>query len=71
MDDARQALQLAGAVGAECLVLVSGPRRGHIHSHARRLLVDAVKALAEDAAEQGVALALLPMSPVVGRIGRS
>ena len=66
VDDARQALQLASAVGAECLVLVSGPRRGHIQSHARRLLVDAVKALAEDAAELGVALALLPMSPVVG-----
>jgi sugar phosphate isomerase/epimerase len=66
VDDARQALQLASAVGAECLVLVSGPRRGHIQSHARRLLVDAVKALAEDAAELGVALALLPMSPAVG-----
>jgi sugar phosphate isomerase/epimerase len=66
VDDARQALQLASAVGAECLVLVSGPQRGHIQSHARRLLVDAVKALAEDAAELGVALALLPMSPAVG-----
>jgi sugar phosphate isomerase/epimerase len=66
VDDARQALQLASAVGAECLVLVSGPRRGHIQSHARRLLVDAVKALAEDAAELGVTLALLPMSPEVG-----
>jgi len=65
VDDARQALQLAGAIGAECLVLVSGPRRGHIRTHARRLLIDAVKALADDAAEQGVALALLPMSPVV------
>ena len=66
VDDARQALQLASAVGAETLLLVSGPRRGHIQSHVRRLLVDAVKALAEDAAELGVALALLPMSPTVG-----
>lgn len=68
VDDARQALQLAGAIGAEYLVLVSGPRRGHIRTHARRLLVDAVKALADDAAEQGVALALLPMSPVVSPV---
>lgn len=67
VDDARQALQLAGAVGAECLVLVSGPRRGHICSHARRLLVDAVKALADDAAELGVTLALLPTSPAISR----
>jgi sugar phosphate isomerase/epimerase len=65
VDDARQALRLAGALGAECLTLVSGPRRGHARSHARRLLVDAVKALADDAAEQGVALALEPMSPLV------
>jgi sugar phosphate isomerase/epimerase len=63
VDDARHALQMASAVGAECLMLVSGPRRGHIRSHARRLLVDAVKALADDAAELGVTLALLPMSP--------
>jgi sugar phosphate isomerase/epimerase len=66
VDDARQALQLASAVGAECLTLVSGPRRGHIQSHSRRLLVDAVKALSEDAAELGVTLALLPTSPAVG-----
>jgi sugar phosphate isomerase/epimerase len=65
VDDARHALRLAGALGAECLTLVSGPRRGHVRSHARRLLVDAVKALADDAAEQGVALALEPMSPLV------
>jgi sugar phosphate isomerase/epimerase len=65
VDDARQALQLASSVGAECLVLVSGPRRGHILSHARRLLVDAIKALADDAAELGVTLALLPTSPAV------
>jgi hypothetical protein len=41
VDDARHALRLAGAIGAECLTLVSGPRRGHVRSHARRLLVDA------------------------------
>ncbi len=62
VDDARQAVHLAGALNAECLVLVSGPQCGHIGSHARRLVVDAIKALAEDAAEQGVPLALQPMS---------
>ena len=57
--------------GPNRLLLVSGPRRGHIQSHVRRLLVDAVKALAEDAAELGVALALLPMSPWSVPIARS
>jgi sugar phosphate isomerase/epimerase len=64
IDDARRALQIAGRLGTECLVLVSGPQAGHIQSHARRLLVDAVKALTEDAADRGVTLALQPMCSV-------
>lgn len=61
VNEAKDALELAGALGAECLVLISGPQVGHIRSHARRLVIDALKALAEDAAEQGVTLALLPL----------
>jgi sugar phosphate isomerase/epimerase len=61
IDDARRALQTAGTMGAECLVLVSGPQAGHIQSHARRLLTEAVKALSDDAADRGVTLALQPM----------
>lgn len=60
VDDAQCALRLAGQLGAEKLVLVSGGRGGHIDSHARRLVVDALKALAETARELGVALALQP-----------
>ena len=41
-------------------MLVSGPQNGHIRNHARRLLIDAVKALSEDSAEHGVTLALQP-----------
>ncbi len=67
LDDAREAVRLAGALRAECLVLVSGPLNGHIRRHARRLVADAVKALSEEADEQGVTLALQPMRPELGR----
>jgi sugar phosphate isomerase/epimerase len=63
VDDARRAVRLAGRLGAECLVLVSGARTGHIGSHARRLVADAIKALAETAADEQVTLALQPMPP--------
>jgi len=61
VDDARQALQLAAQLGAENLVLVSGGRGGHIDSHARRLIVEALKCMAESARDLGVALALQPI----------
>ncbi len=63
--EAREFVKLAGALGAECLVLVSGPQRGHIRSHARKIVVDAVKALSDMAGQRGVALALQPMSPLL------
>jgi len=62
--DARQAIRFAGEVGAECVVVVSGSRGTHTLNHARRLLLDALRELADDAAEAGVDLALQPMHPM-------
>jgi sugar phosphate isomerase/epimerase len=67
IDDARRTVRLAGELGAQNLVLISGSRMGHIVSHAKRLLIDAVKALADDAAEQGVLLALQPVDRACAR----
>ena len=65
--DARAAIKAAAIVGAECLALVSGPRDGHIDTHARRLITQAVTILAPEAAEAGVTLALQPMRPEFSR----
>jgi len=59
--DAKEAIRVSGAMGAESLVIVTGARAGHTRNHARRLLVEALKSLADDAAEQQLALALQPM----------
>jgi len=61
LDDAAEAVRLAGAMKATCLVLYSGGRGGHTHGHARRLLREALVELAPLAREQGVPLALEPM----------
>jgi sugar phosphate isomerase/epimerase len=63
IDDAIEAVHLAGAMHAKCLVVYSGARAGHTHNHARRLLVSALKELAPLAAEHSVTLALEPMHP--------
>jgi sugar phosphate isomerase/epimerase len=65
--DARAAIKQAALVGAECLAIVSGPRDGHIDTHARRLITDALSVLAPEAAEAGVTLALQPMRPAFAR----
>jgi sugar phosphate isomerase/epimerase len=63
VDDAVEAIRLAGAMRANCLVIYSGARAGHTHNHARRLLVSALIELAPVAADQNVLLALEPMHP--------
>jgi sugar phosphate isomerase/epimerase len=63
IDDAIEAIRLAGAMGAQCLIIYSGARAGHTHNHARRLLVTSLKELAPLAAEQRVVLAIEPMHP--------
>ncbi len=61
--DARDAIRLAAALKAGCLVVYSGGRAGHTHNHARRLLVDALRQLTPLAEELNVHLALEPMHP--------
>jgi sugar phosphate isomerase/epimerase len=66
VDDALEAVRLAGSLRADCLVLYTGARAGHTHNHARRILRDALKELLPAAAEQKVSLALEPMHESCG-----
>ena len=61
IDDALEAIRLAGELRAESVVVVSGSRAGHTVNHARRLLRDALRRLGDAAAERGLTLGLLPM----------
>ncbi len=59
--DARDAIQLAARLRADCLLLYSGSRAGHTHSHARRLFRSALNELVSEAGAAGVTLAVEPM----------
>ncbi|HMP05245.1 MAG TPA: sugar phosphate isomerase/epimerase [Lacipirellulaceae bacterium] len=61
--DATQALRLAGALGAGCLVVYPGGRNNHILTHAERLLTSALEQLLDFAADVEVVLAIEPMHP--------
>ncbi len=61
VDDARDAIRLAGDLRAACLVLISGGRNGHTVNHRRRLLCEALTELGDLAAEHQVELALQPV----------
>lgn len=61
LEDAAEAVRLAAALHAGCLVLYSGGRAGHTHTHARRILYDAIEALLPLAEADGVTLAIEPM----------
>jgi hypothetical protein len=61
--DGRQALREAQAVSAETLVIVPGGRAGHTFRHARRLVVDGLRFLVDDAAERRLKLAILVSPP--------
>lgn len=60
--DAGEVVRFAAAIGAGTLGVVSGGSGNHIVKHARRLLVDALGKLCDDAAEVDVRLALHPLS---------
>jgi sugar phosphate isomerase/epimerase len=62
--DARETIRFAGEVGAESVVVLSGSRGSHTLNHARRLLLEALRELADDAEAAGVDLALQPMHPM-------
>ncbi len=59
--DALEAVHVASELQADCLVILAGSRAGHTRSHVRRLLVSALKEVAQAAAALGVQLALEPM----------
>jgi sugar phosphate isomerase/epimerase len=61
IEDAREAIRLAGALGAGCLIVYSGPRAGHTHNHARRLMRGALEEILPLADAVDVDLALEPM----------
>jgi sugar phosphate isomerase/epimerase len=63
LEDAREALQAAAAIGAGCLTICSGGRAGHTLNHARRLVKDALLALVDEAARCEIQLAVEPMHP--------
>ena len=63
VEDAREAVRLAGEMKAPCLVVYTGSRGGHTHNHARRLIKGALNELSAVAGESGVTLALEPMHP--------
>ncbi|NMC20973.1 MAG: sugar phosphate isomerase/epimerase [Thermogutta sp.] len=63
IEDAMDAVRLAGELKAECLLVYSGARGGHTYNHARRLFRDALKTLAPMAEQHGVNLAIEPMHP--------
>jgi sugar phosphate isomerase/epimerase len=51
-------------IGAQSLIVVTGSLAGHIRSHARRLLIEGLVEVLDQAAEAGVRLALQPMHPL-------
>ena len=67
VEDARVAVREAAALGARTLSVVSGPRAGHIDTHAKRVLKEGISAVVDFAAEHGVVLALQPMAPLFSR----
>ena len=63
LEDAAEAIRIAAALKTGTVVVYTGPRGGHTHNHARRLITDALKELAPQAAEHKITLALEPMHP--------
>ncbi len=66
VDDALEAIDLAGQLRAGALVVYTGARNGHTRNHAFRLVRSALAKLLPRAVELGVTLALEPMHPGCG-----
>jgi sugar phosphate isomerase/epimerase len=63
IDDATDAIRLAAALDAGCLVVYAGGRNNHTYRHAGRLLRTALDELLPLAETAGVQLAIEPMHP--------
>ena len=66
VEDGIEALRLAAALRAECLIVYTGGRGGHTHRHARRIAINALSEMAVVANELDVCLAVEPMHPGCG-----
>jgi sugar phosphate isomerase/epimerase len=67
IEDAVDALRLAGKIAAGCLVVYPGGRNNHTFRHAGRLLRDALKQLLPLAEAVEVPIAIEPMNPACAR----
>lgn len=67
IDDGYQAIRLAGAMNAGCLIVHPGGRNNHIYSHAERLFRVALDTLLSLAEGAGVTLGIEPMHPACAR----
>lgn len=61
VEDAKEAIQFAGLVDADCLVIHSGGMNGHTDRHAYRIFEHAIDSLLPVAEDYGVRLAVEPM----------
>ena len=67
IDDGCEAIRLAGAVNAGCLIVYPGGRNNHIYRHAERLFRIALDTLLSLAEGADVTLAIEPMHPACAR----
>ena len=67
LEETRDLIHLAGMLRARSLVAVTGPINNHITKHATRLVVDSLKQLADEAADNDLTLSLMPMRKVFCR----
>lgn len=61
VEDAKEAIEFAALVHADCLVLHSGGKNGHTDRHAYRIFEHAIDSLLPVAEDYGVRLAIEPM----------
>lgn len=64
LEETLDLIHLAGMLRARSLVVVTGPINNHITKHATRLVVESLKQLADEAADNDVTLSLMPMRKV-------
>lgn len=62
--EGKLAIWIAAQLRAQAVTVITGPRRTHIRSHARRIVIEALRELSVVAERSGVRLALQPMHPV-------
>lgn len=62
LDEVFETLELAAALGARTLVVVSGPRAGHTQAHWKRIVRSALIDLGDAAAQYQMQIGLLPVS---------